>query len=146
MTFSFSFYLSNKVRNLSLLPSYSNIFRIMKNFINKYIYTILYWWKNFSFRWATKFRYWGTERHLDEQLLKKLTGVYCSIYCGGLWNILLIQYLVVSSSLELLFERFSKKHFHYQEYRRLTPIWQRNSAVSSFVNSHQYTFTNNIRS
>jgi len=49
---------ANKVRNLSLLPSYSNILKY-ENFINRYIYTFLFW--NFSFRWAT-IRYWETER------------------------------------------------------------------------------------
>ncbi|KAG4086353.1 hypothetical protein H8356DRAFT_1434561 [Neocallimastix lanati (nom. inval.)] len=46
-----------------------------------------------------------------------------------------------NSSLELLFERFSKNTFITKS-ADVVPKWQRNSAVRSPVNSHQYTFTN----
>jgi len=45
---------------------------------------------------------------------------------------------IISSSLVLLFERFSKKHLHYQERRYGKEIVQ----LEILVNSHQYTFTN----
>ena len=48
---------------------------------------------------------------------------------------------IISSSLELLFERFSKNTFITKSV--VIPIWQSNNAVKSSVNSHQYTFTNN---
>ena len=48
---------------------------------------------------------------------------------------------IISSSLELLFERFSKNTFITKSVD-VVPIWQRNNAVRNPVNSHQYTLTN----
>ena len=73
---------------------------------------------------------------------KKITGVYCSVYCGAC-KIPCSTIPIVSSSLELLFERFSKNTFITKN-ADVIPIWQRNSTVRSPVNSHQYTLTNSI--
>ena len=48
---------------------------------------------------------------------------------------------IISSSLDLLFERLGKNTF-ISKSDDVVPIWQRNSAVRSPVNSHQYIFTN----
>ena len=48
---------------------------------------------------------------------------------------------IISSPLELFFERFNKSTFITKS-ADIVPIWQGNSAVGSPVNSHQYTFTN----
>jgi len=48
---------------------------------------------------------------------------------------------IISSSLELLFERFRKNTFITKS-ANVVPIWQRNSTVRSPVNSQQYTLTN----
>ena len=56
----------------------------------------------------------GELRHLSEQLLKSSQGsiIPCIV---GLEEYLTNTIPIISSSLELLFERFSKKHFHYHE-------------------------------
>ena len=48
---------------------------------------------------------------------------------------------MIRSSLELLFERFSKNTFITKSADDV-PIWQRINAIRSPVNSHQYTLTN----
>ena len=48
---------------------------------------------------------------------------------------------IISSSLEIFFERFRKNTFITKS-ADVVPICQRNSTVRSSVNSHQYTFTN----
>ena len=59
----------------------------------------------------------------------------------GLAEYLANTILIISSFLELLFERFSKNTFITKS-DNVIPIWQRNSAVRSPINSHQYTLTN----
>jgi len=83
----------------------------------------------------------GELRHLSEQLLKSSQGsiIPCIV---GLEEYLTNTIPIISSSLELLFERFSKNTFITKS-DDVLPIWQRNSAVRSPVNSHLYTFTNN---
>jgi len=62
---------------------------------------------------------------------------------GGLAEYLANTIPIISSSLELLFERFSQNTFITKS-ADVVPIWQRNSADRSLVNSHQYIFTNSI--
>jgi len=59
----------------------------------------------------------------------------------GLAEYLANAILIISSSLELLFESFSKNTFITKS-TEVVPKWQRNSTVRSPVNSHQYTLTN----
>ena len=61
---------ANKVRNLSLLPSYFNILEY-ENFINRYIYTLLL--GGISALDVLQFDT-GEQRHLSEQLLKSSQG------------------------------------------------------------------------
>jgi len=49
---------------------------------------------------------------------------------------------IISSSLELLFERFNKNTFIIKS-ADIVQIWQKNNAVSVPVNFHTYIFTNN---
>jgi len=128
----------NKVRNLSLLPSNSNILEY-KNFINRYIYTFLL--GGISAFDELQFDT-GEQRHLSEQLLKSSQRSTVP-YIVGLSEYLANTIPIISSSLELLFERFSKNTFITKN-ADVIPIWQRNSTVRSPVNSHQYTLTNSI--
>ncbi len=50
---------------------------------------------------------------------------------------------IISSSLELLFDRYSINTSNTKS-ADVVPIWQRNHSVSSPVSSHPYTFTNSI--
>jgi len=108
---------ANKVRNLSLLPSYSNILEY-ENFINRYIYTFLL--GGISALDELQFDT-GEQRHLSEQLLKSSQGSTVP-YIVGLPEYLANTIPIISSSLELLFERFSKNNIHYQECRRRTDM------------------------
>jgi len=58
----------------------------------------------------------------------------------GLSEYLANTITIISCSFKLLFERFSKNTFITKSVD-IVPIWQRNSAISSPVNSYQYTFT-----
>jgi hypothetical protein len=82
----------------------------------------------------------GNRDILIEQLLKSSQG-FTVPYIVGLAEYLANTILIISSSLELLFERFSKSTFITNS-ADVVSIWQRNGAVSSSVNSHQYTFAN----
>ena len=126
---------SNKVRNLSIL-SYSNILEY-ENFINRYIYIFLL--GGISAFDELQFDT-GELRHLSEQFLKSSQGSAVP-YIVGLAEYLASTISIISSSLELFFERFSKNTFITKS-ADVIPIWQRNSAIRSPVNSHQYTFTN----
>jgi len=90
---------ANKVRNLSLLLSYSNILEY-ENFIKMYTYIFLSWW-NFSFRCAS-IQYWGNGDILNEQLLKSSQESTIP-YIVGLAEYLANTIPIISSSLELLF-------------------------------------------
>jgi len=85
---------SNKVRNFSLLPSYSNILEY-ENFIYRYIYTFLL--GGISALDELQFDT-GEQKHLNEQLLKVHRGLLFRIL-WGLRNISLIKY---QSSIALL--------------------------------------------
>ena len=113
--------------SLFLLPSYSHILEY-ENFINRYL---IYSFWNFSFRWVT-IRYCGTGT------FKWITP---APYIVGLEEYLANTISIISSSLELLFEWFSENTFITKS-ADVVSIWQRNSAVRSPVNSHQYTFSN----
>ena len=84
----------------------------------------------------------GEREYLSEQLLKSLqwSSLLFRIFCD-LQNILLIQY---QSSVALLsyFLRGLAKNTFITKSADIVSIWQRNTAVRSPVNSHQYTFTN----
>jgi len=126
---------ADKVRNLSLLSSYSNIFRIMKNFINKYIFIFLP--GGISALDELQFDN-GERRHLSKQLLKSSQGSTVQ-YIVGLAEYLANTILIISSSLELLFKRLSKNTFITKS---VDAVYKENSAIRSSINSHQYTFTN----
>jgi len=81
-----------------------------------------------------------TGEHLSEQLLKSSQESTVP-YIVGLTEYLVNTIPIISSFLELLFERFSKNTFITKS-ADVIPIWQRNSAVRTPVNSHQYTLTN----
>jgi hypothetical protein len=72
-------------------------------------------------------------KQLSEQLLNCLLKSIVP-YIVELAKYLANTIPIISNSLKFLFERFSKNTF--------VPIWQRNSAESSPVNSHQCTLTN----
>ncbi|KAG4083250.1 hypothetical protein H8356DRAFT_1382087 [Neocallimastix lanati (nom. inval.)] len=82
----------------------------------------------------------GEQGHLSEQLQSSSQGSTVP-YIVGFAQYLVNIISIVSSSLVLLFERFSINTFITKS-ADVLPIWQRNSAVRSAVNSHQYTFTN----
>jgi hypothetical protein len=89
---------ANKVRNLSLLPSYSNILEY-ENFINRYINTFLL--EGISALDELQFDT-GEQRHFSEQLLKSSQGSTVP-YIVGLAEYLANTIPIISSSLELLF-------------------------------------------
>jgi hypothetical protein len=78
--------------------------------------------------------------HLNEKLLKSSQGSTVP-YIVGLAEYLANTIPIIRSSLELHFERFSKNTFIIKS-ADVVPIWRRNSAFSSPVNSHQCTLTN----
>ena len=85
--------------------------------------------------WAT-IRYWGTETF--KWTTPKSSQGSTVPYIVGLAEYLANKIPIINSSLELFFKRFRKNTFITKS-ANVLPIWQRNNAVRSPVNSHQYT-------
>jgi len=118
----------DKIRTISLLPTYSNILEY-ENFINKYIYIFLLGWISAldELQFDT-----GERRHLSEQLLNSSQVSSETVHRGLLFYLLwrlksdpVKIESIISSSLELLYDRFSNKSHQHQECLRRTDMaWE----------------------
>jgi len=107
---------ANKVRNLSLLPSYSNIL-VYENFINRYIYIFLH--GGISALDELQFDTWGNRKHLSEEFLKSLQGSTVPNIVG------LMQYRSSVALLSYPLRDLAKKTLSLPSSTDVVPIWQK---------------------